>query len=500
MVEIISGLLDWQIYIYLSIGIAIGLTVGCIPGMTASLGVALVLPFTFFLTPINAIAILIGIYKAGMFGGAISAITFGTPGTPAASADVFDGYELTKLGQAKKALQLALYSSVTGDIGSDVCLLLVVAPLSTIALAFGPREMFALLVFSLIMVIIFVKESPIRAIIATLLGLLIGIVGTDPIAGVSRLTLGVWQLSSGINLLPFLIGLFACAELITQIIKVVQQNSEQLIRKLEFRKGGKNLTFKEFIRCYREIIIGWAIGTFLGALPGLGGTLAAYGSYAIAKKTSKNRENFGKGALEGLAAPESANSATCGATFIPMFAFGIPGNSIAALFMGAFLLQGITPGPGLLRDHREVMYSILILIIIANFFNLFIGRIMTPLYAYIAYLPSSILIPMLGALCTLGVFATRGSTFDVIIMVAAGLLGYFMRAHKFPLAPCLIGFILARMIEANLRRSLLIAKGNLLYLFGSPISIVFYLVILILLIFLIVSNIKKKKKSLNDNI
>ena len=486
MTEIFSSLLHWQNYFYICIGVIVGLTVGCIPGMSASLGIAILLPFTFFLSPVEAMALLIGVYKAGMFGGAISAITFGTPGTPAASVDVFDGYPLTKQGKAKKALQLALYSSVIGDIGSDLCLLVVVGPLSAIALAFGPREMLALMVLALTMVIVFVRESPVRAVIATAIGLLIGSIGPDPIAGVNRFTFRIWQLGSGVGLLPFLIGLLACSEILVQATKAVKQKAQSYLTKYNIDTRGKNLTLRELITCYREILIGWAIGTFIGALPGEGGTMAAYSAYAIAKKTSRNRENFGKGAMEGLAAAESANSATCGATFIPMFAFGIPGAGIAALFMGALMLQGITPGPGLLRDHGDILYAILVMIIIANFFNLIIGYLLTPLYAKIAYLPPYILIPFLGALSTLGVYATRGSTFDVIVMVVSGILGYSMRVFKFPLAPCLIGYLLARMIEANLRRALLIAGGDLIHLFSGPIAILFYIATIIAIILMLI--------------
>lgn len=493
MEEIFSALLHWQNYVYIAIGVFVGLTTGAIPGMTGSLGIAILLPFTFLLSPVEAISLLIGVYKGSMFGGSITAITFGTPGTPAASADVFDGLPLTRAGKAQKALQIALYASVTGDIGSDLCLLLVIGPLSAIALAFGPREMVALLLFALVLVIAFVRESPVRGIVSTLIGLLVGIVGMDPIAGVSRFTFGIWQLGSGIGLLPFLIGLFATSEVIVQATKTAKRKFETGIEKSALDITGKNLTFREYLQCYREIIIGWAIGTFIGALPGEGGTPAAYSSYAVCKKVSRNRDNFGKGALEGVAAAESANSATCGATFIPMFSFGVPGSGIAALFMGAFMLQGITPGPGMLVDHREIMYAIIIMIIIANVFNLLLGRLLTPLYSYFAYLPYSILIPFLGGLCTLGVYATRGSTFDVIVMAAAGSLGYLMRAHKFPLAPCLIGYILARMIEANLRRALLIAQGDFLDLLSGPICIGFYAAILLSIILLTGTGFKRKK-------
>jgi len=482
--EVFASLIQLDIVFYISVGVLVGLTVGVIPGMTATMGLALLLPFTFSLNLYQSVALLIGAYKASMFGGSISAITFGTPGTPAAVMDVLDGFTLTKKGQANKALQIALYSSIIADVGSDLVLLVVVGPLAILALAFGPREMFALMLAALVTVLMFVRTSPLRGFVSLLIGVFFALIGMDVITGVVRFTFGIPQLVGGINLLPFLVGLFAFSEILLKFVSVVKQKIKEKTEIFSFKLGGNNLTIKELLRCYREIIIGWATGTFLGMLPGPGAVLSAYTSYTLAKRFSPKREDFGKGILEGVAAPEAGNSATCGATFIPLFALGIPGSAMAALFAGALMMQGITPGPSILRDTPEIMYTILMLIIFANIFNLVLGKLLIPLYSSLAYLPFYIMVPFLGMLAVFGTYAYQNNPFQVLIMILTGVLGYWMKAFNFPLEPTLVGFILAPMIEADLRRSLLLARGDIRYFVQSPLAVCLF-ILTIIIIFLL---------------
>lgn len=492
--EVFVLLTQGDILLFICLGVLIGLTVGVIPGMTATMGFALVLPLTFRLNLYQSVALLIGLYKASMFGGAISAITFGTPGTPAAVMDTLDGFALTKKGQANKALQMALYASVTADVGSDLVLLCIVEPLATFALAFGPREMFWLMLFALATVLVFIQVSPLRGFVSILIGVSIALVGSDSITGVPRFTFGIYQLVGGINLLPFLVGLFAFSEIILKSMTVIKQKIKEKTNIFSFDKklGGNNLTIKEYLSCYREMIIGWATGTFLGALPGPGAVLSASTSYAFAKRFSPKRKDIGKGALEGLAAAEAGNSATCGATLIPLFALGIPGSTMAALFAGAFMMQGLTPGPSILRDTPQVMYNILMLIILANVFNLVLSLLLIPLYVKLAYLPFYIMAPFLSIFAVFGVYAYQNNLFQVLIMVLAGVLGYWMKAFNFPLAPTLVGFILTPMIESNLRRSLLLARGDNRYFIQSPLAVCLFILIIIITFLLIWQEQKKK--------
>lgn len=496
---IILEMFTWQVFAFIAIGTLIGLTLGSIPGISSSLGVGLVLPFTFYLPVLESMGLLIGIYKAAIIGGAISAISFGTPGTPSASAIKDDGFALTQKGQSKKALHMNLYSSIAADTGSDLVLLFLIGPLAFLALLFGPIELFAVMFLSLSMIVIFARENPFRGTIAAFVGLLIGVIGTDPITGISRFTFGIGVLRDGVHSIPYIIGLLAFSEVLLQARKAIGGLSNPEIitsKKRIFDEEG--LTLKEFLSCKKEIFIGWVSGTFLGMLPGLGATVAAFTSYGISKRFSKNSENFGSGALEGVAAATAGDSATSGSSFIPMFSFGIPGSGTAALFMGALMLQGIQPGPYLMRESPEILYTILVMIIIANMVVFILGRLMTPLFTFLAYLPTNILVPCLGVVCTMGIYSIHSSVFQVITLVAMGLIGYFFRAYKFPLQGAIIGFILARSLEGNFRRALLIGGGNYLHLFSSRTGNIIYLFTLVLIIIIIF--LKDKQKVTKPNL
>jgi len=497
LIEILGNLLQWQVWAYVTAGVLLGLTLGAIPGLTGGMGIGIVLPFTMYMPTVHALALLIGIYKSSMFGGSISAICFGTPGTPAASADVADGYALTKVGKSKKAIHVALYSSVIADTLSDIVLISIVVPLAKLALLFGPRELLSLMILALVTIIMFVRQSPLKGIAALMIGFLIGTIGADPMAVVRRFTFGFRILASGVDLIPFVLGIFALSEIFVQTALLLKNKAKQhaAVHK-GFELSKENLTFKELLTCWKEIIIGFVIGTILGALPGPGSTLAAYTSHATAARISKNGENFGKGAIEGLSAAEAGNSATSGATFIPLFAFGIPGSAMAGLFMGAFMLQGITPGPTMFIEHAPIMYTIFGVLIIANFFNLIVGRLLSQPYAHLASAPPSILVPFLLLLASLGVYAYHTSTFDVVLVVVIGLIGYIMRVYDYPLAPALIGFILAPMIEKHFRRMMTVST-NPLYFFESPIAVgLFITTIIVAIVFAYTGGPTAKKKKI----
>lgn len=472
--NLLSEIFKIDIALLMALGTFIGLAFGAIPGMTGSMAISMLLPLTFHLNPFQSIALLIGVYKASMFAGAISAITFGMPGTPAAALDVLDGVPLREQGDANKAIQISLYASVLADVSSDVVLLYTAAPIAAFAIAFGTREMFGLLLLAFMMCIIFAQKNPVKGIIASALGVTLAMIGTDEFYVHPRFAFGILHLQDGLELVPFVVGLFAFSEIFTRLIKILKDKySKIVVEKFTLfslkDKGGKNLTLKELLRCWREIFIGTVAGTIMGALPGLGSAVGSFTSYAISKRVSRNAEQFGKGALEGLAAAESGDSATVGATFIPLFAFGIPGSAIAALFGVAFMAQGLTPGPALFKEHPDIMYALLYLIIYANLFHLVLGRMLIPFFAKLAYVSSDVLVPILTFFAVVGIYAYRGNPVDVVVMVLAGIIGYFLVLHEFPLPSVIIGFILGPMLEKYFRRGLLIGQGDITFFFKSPI-------------------------------
>ncbi|MFX0197025.1 MAG: tripartite tricarboxylate transporter permease [Candidatus Hodarchaeota archaeon] len=472
LTEIISALFRIDIMLLVILGVVIGLTVSAIPGLTGTMAIAILLPFTYALTPIQGIALLIGTYKSSFFGGSISAIIFGTPGVPAATLDVLDGYPMSKRGEAKKAILIALYSSVLADFGSDLLLLFSIAPLAALSLAFGPSELLALMILAFVMVVMFVQESPMRGIVSLIIGILIALIGSSEHYVFPRFTFGITLLTDGIDMIAFLVGFFAFSEILVQIIENFRK--KRLIETLSpFQTGGKGIKFIKFLKLfYKQVIIGWGMGSFAGALPGLGATIGAYLSYSVSKRLSRKGGEYGKGEPEGLSAAEAGNSATVGATFIPLFAFGIPGSMIAALFGAAFMMQGYTVGPGLLREQPTFIYTVLLLVIGANFFNLLVCKLLVPVYSYIAYLPGMVLYPFLGMFSVIGVYAYKNSLFDVTVMVLAGVFSCWMRAFNYPLLPVIIGFILAPLFESNLTRSLILSRGQIGFFLQSPIFIV----------------------------
>jgi putative tricarboxylic transport membrane protein len=488
-VGVLDMVLQIENFLFIIVGVFIGVMFGAIPGLTGAIAIAIILPFTYYMETVPAISLLMGIYKGNLFGGSISAITFGTPGTPEAAPDVLDGYPMTKSGRPYRALNTALYASVTGEFLATLVLIFTFEPLANIALKFGPRELFALLVLSLGLIVIFAGKSPLKAMIAVGIGMLVGQVGTDPIAGISRLTFGNYYLRNGIDLIPFLIGLYAFSELMVQFGTVfknrlinLRNKNEETVNFMKNRKPDDHLSVKEFLTYYKEVLIGFALGTVIGALPGPGATLSAFSSYGIAQKVSKNASNFGKGAPQGIAAAEAGNSATSGSTLIPLFALGIPGSTMAALLAGAFMLQGITPGPGMASQYSTIIYAIFIMILIGCIVNLFVSKLSIPLFSKLGMISPQILVPILSVFCILGVYSYQYRFFDVLILIVSGILGVSLRKFSIPLSPVLLAFIVVPLLEANHRRGTIISE-EVTYWFSSPITMILYSALILFLFF-----------------
>ncbi len=474
--------------LFIMLGVLIGISVGAIPGLAHSLPIALVLPFSFVLPLHQTMGLLIGTYKGGTFGGSITAISFGTPGTSGAAATVKDGHALTQLGKGKKALQMGLYSSITGDVISDIVLIFLVVPIGAVAPRFGPAELTALYFVALSLVVVFTAQNPGKGIISAGIGFFLAIIGRDILTGGIRFTFGLRQLEAGIELVPLLVGFFALPNIIKEIHGVITKPTKPEVSgedpKELMKKKEEGLTFKEFISSWRGLGLGTITGTLLGALPGPGATLCSYTAYSVVSQISKD-ENYGKGALEGVATAETANNATCGATFIPMLTFGIPGSSIAALLMAALIMEGIPLGPRTVVDHTEAVYTLFLLLILANPFNLILGKLLIPVYSKLTRIPASVLWPVIALVIVIGMYALNHRPFDIVICLAAGLIGYFFKWFKLPDGPLVLAFLVTPLFEANFRQAITMARGDITFFFGSPISQTLWIVAIIAIVFFV---------------
>ncbi len=448
-------------------GLGFGVVMAAIPGLTGTMGIALLIPLTYTLSPITAFSLLLGTYKGCLFGGSIPAILINTPGTPAAAVTVFDGYPMAKKGEAGKAMGIALWSSVIADAFSTICLIFFAVGLAKISLKFGPPEYAALVVFSLTIVAGVSGDSIVKGMLAASVGFLFATVGLDPMISTPRFTFGMVSLFNGISMMVLMIGLFAVAEILIQS-EVKEKSAEAFIP-----PSNGNISRQEVISCLPTIFRGGIIGLILGAVPGLGATPAAFLTYTETKRVSKNPENFGKGEIKGVAAAEAGNNATCGGALIPLLALGIPGDVTTAVLLGAFMIHGLTPGPTLFTEHSELVYSIFSTLLIAILFLPVIGRAAIVLFSKIAKLPKSVLFPVTGILCTLGVYGFNNSFTDIWIMLVFGILAYVMRKFDFPPAPLLIAFILEPIGERAIRQSLTLSAGDPTVFFTRPISAVF---------------------------
>lgn len=457
----LSLFLSFQNLMAIAAGVMIGAVVGAIPGLTATMAVALALPFTFALPPITGILLLVGIYKGGIFGGSISAILIRAPGTPAAACTTLDGYPMARKGQAGKALYMALYASCVADVISNLALIFLAGSIAGFALKFGPPEYFWLIAFSLTIVISISGSSLTKGVMSGLIGVLLSTVGLDLVYGTQRFTYDNFNLMGGIGYIPLLIGLFAIPEVIDYYLQRDQN--------LNVSKGDRTrVSWAEFKDCLPTILRGSAIGVFLGSIPGIGATAASFLSYGEARRASKTPETFGKGEIKGVAAAESGNNGVAGATLIPLLALGIPGDVVTAVILGAFMMQGLTPGPLMFQENIDVIYALFAGMIVASAVLLLVGMFAIKYFAKIAEIPRHILIPLVLLFCVFGSYAVQNQMFDVLVMLGVGVLGFLMARIGMATPPLLIGFILGPLFEDNLRRSYLISDSASIFI-RSPI-------------------------------
>jgi putative tricarboxylic transport membrane protein len=450
------------------IGVAIGTIIGAIPGMTTPMGVALVLPFTFTMQPVTGILLLLGVYKGGLYGGSLTAILIKTPGTPAASCTVLDGYPLTQKGQARKALDIALYASCTADFISNISLILFAGVLASFALRFGPPEFFTLIVFSLTIIAGVSGPSLSKGILSACLGLLLATIGLDLIYGTERFVFGDFRLMSGLNFIPVLIGLFALPEILDRATRRARPAGAQK------QELGKGASWADYKSVFRTIVRGSFLGVILGAIPGIGGAPAAFMSYSEARRNSKTPETFGKGNIEGVAAAEAGNNGVAGATMIPLLALGVPGDVITAVILGAFMVHGLRPGPILFEQNLSMIYALFMGIMLSSLYLLVVGKVAIKFFSRVALIPNRILYPIVFVLCVYGAYAVNNNLFDVFVMLLMGLVGFTMLRLEIPVAPFLIAFVLGPLLEDNFRQALLIGDGDNMVFFRNSICILFW--------------------------
>ncbi|MBO6725971.1 MAG: tripartite tricarboxylate transporter permease [Rhizobiaceae bacterium] len=469
--------------LFIAFGISLGIVIGVIPGLGSVTAIAVLIPLTFYMSPVVAIAFLVGVNKGGTSGGAVPSILLNTPGTPEAAASAFDGYPMSRKGQSGKAMKYALYSSVAGDTLSDMLLILLAAPFAALALQFGPLELTAVFFFAFALLAGLTSDSVIKGLLAIFVGVFLSTIGLDPIDSSPRMVFGRVELFDGLPLIAVAIGGLALSSVMFQMTELWRQgDTHKRHDTLAADRAQNRLRPAEFFGHWRTIVRSAAIGSGVGMLPGLGVTLAAFLSYGAARRASKNPESFGKGNPEGIIATEAANSAVVGSNLIPTIAIGIPGNIAAALLIGAFMIHGIVPGPFMLTMHGDVIYALFASMLIANVVHLVIGRAGIGIWSWVARAPRSAVLPPVIVMGIAGVYLPNQSLFEIGIMLAFAVLGVLMRYTGFSIVCLVIGFLLGSMLEGSLRKALLLHRGDFSAILSSPISMIFFAIGLFVLI------------------
>ncbi|MCC8436677.1 tripartite tricarboxylate transporter permease [Brevibacillus sp. M2.1A] len=461
--------------VFAFIGVLIGTAVGVLPGIGPMSGVALLMPVTASLTSglppesaaASALILLAGVYYGAMYGGSTTSILLNTPGESSSVVTTLDGYQMAKQGRAGAALSIAAIGSFVAGLVALIALVFLADPLSDLALKFGPAEYFSLMLLGLCAVSGLGGKSMTKALIMTVMGLLLATIGMDTVSGVARFTYDIPDLYQGLEFLTIAVGLFALGEVFKTIIEDDQSSKEIM-------KVGRVLPSKQDLKeSAGPIARGSLLGFFIGVLPGAGATLASFFSYIFEKKLSKDPSRFGKGAIAGVAAPESANNAASGGAMIPLLTLGIPGSGTTAILMGALLMYNVQPGPLLFADHPQIAWGLIASMFIGNVMLLVLNMPLVKVFAKIIETPSQFLIPLIIAISVFGVYAVQISTFDLILLVICGVAGYYLTKNDFPLAPLVLGLVLGPMIENNMRRALTTSNGDFSIFLTKPLSAAF---------------------------
>lgn len=449
------------------IGVVVGIIFGSIPGLTSTMGVALCLPLTFSMSPLNGIAMLVALYVGGTSGGLISAILLKIPGTPSSVATTFDGGPMAERGEGGRALGIGILYSFLGTILSIVALIFIAPSLAKIALKFGPFEYFSICLFALTMIGAMVGDNLLKGLMSGVLGLTVSLFGIASIGGAERFTFGLTALENGFEQLPVMIGLFAVAEILKVGADGISANKATV---MNYKIKGFGLSMKEFKEQFVNFIRSALIGIGIGILPGIGGATSNIVAYSVAKQQSKYPEKFGTGVIDGVVATETSNNASIGGALIPLLTLGIPGDTVTAMILGGLTLHGITPGPLLFQNSGTLVYGIFAAFLLATIVMLVVEFGGIRLFVRVLEVPKYILLPAVLILCVVGTYGTNHNMFDVWTSLIFGVIGYFMMRHKFPQAPLILGFVLGPTIEDNLIRGLMYSNNDFTAFFTSPIS------------------------------
>jgi putative tricarboxylic transport membrane protein len=477
----------WNL-LYCLMGVLLGTLIGVLPGIGPVATIAMLLPVTFTLNPTSALIMLAGIYYGAQYGGSTTAILVNIPGESSSVVTCLDGYQMARQGRAGPALGIAAIGSFFAGCVSTVIIALFAPPLAEVALKFGPAEYFSLMVLGLIAATVLAHGSLVKAIAMVLLGLLLGLVGTDVNSGVARFSFGVSELTDGIGFVSVAMGVFGFAEIIG--------NLEQKEQREIFTKKVSNLlpTLKDFKDSWGAVLRGTALGSALGILPGGGALLASFAAYTLEKKVSFNSANFGKGAIQGVAAPESANNAGAQTSFIPLLTLGIPSNPVMALMIGAMMIQGIAPGPQVMTERPQLFWGMIASMWVGNLMLVVLNLPLIGIWIKLLTVPYRWLYPSILVFCAIGVYSVQNSPFDVMQTAVFGVVGYIFVKLECEPAPLILGFILGPLMEENLRRAMLLSRGDPLVFFQRPISLAMLLVAALLLTVVVAPIVRKKRE------
>ena len=474
--------------LYCLLGVFLGTAIGVLPGLGPTATIAMLLPATFTLPPVSALIMLSGIYYGSQYGGSTTAILVNLPGESSSVVTALDGYQMARQGHAGKALATAAIGSFFAGSVSTFLIALFAPPLTEVALKFGPAEYFSLMVLGLVASVVLAHGSLLRAIGMIVLGLLLGLIGTDVNSGLPRYTFDTPQLMDGINFVVVAMGMFGIGEIIRNL-------EQEEVRTVAIKKvKGLMPTKEDLKRIVAPVLRGTALGSALGILPGGGAMLSSFAAYSIEKKVSKNAANFGKGAIEGVAAPEAANNAGAQTSFIPMLTLGIPSNPVMALMIGAMIIQGIQPGPAVMTEQPALFWGIIASMWIGNFFLVVLNLPMIGLWVKMIMVPYHFLFPAILVFSSIGVFSLNNSEFDVLLMVVFGLFGYICAKLEAEPAPLMLGFILGPMMEEYLRRALLLSRSDPMVFLERPISATMLIMAALALAVVLMPALRKKRE------
>jgi len=477
-----------QNLLYCFVGCVLGTLIGVLPGLGPVATIAMLLPITFGLPPVSALIMLSGIYYGAQYGGSTTAILINLPGESSSVVTALDGHQMAKQGRAGAALATAALGSFFAGTVATFLLALFAPPLAEVALQFGPPEYFSLMVLGLIASVTLASGSVVKALAMIVLGLLLGLSGQDIYTGAPRFTFDLPELADGFDFVAVAMGMFGIGE----IIRNLEDESQRSL--VAAKVKSLMLTWPEFKQIIPPVLRGTILGSFLGILPGGGAMLSSFASYSIEKKISKNPGRFGKGAIEGVAGPESANNAGAQTSFIPMLTLGIPSNPVMALMIGALIIQGITPGPNVVTDKPDLFWGVIASMWIGNFMLVLLNLPLIGMWVRLLTVPYHILFPAIIAFCCIGVYSVNNNTFDVYAMALFGVMGYLLVKLDCEPAPLLLGFVIGPMLEEYLRRAMLISRGDPMVFLTRPISATLLLLAAAALVVVLLPSVSKTRE------